>query len=274
MSHTPRPTLDADDHERAVMGLPNVPGAQPIDWDAIMSRRASKRKYGQSSSSCGSGRSSVDSFLSEDFGSGGSRSPSPEDAPNTVSSANKLKGRDQSSRPSGRDKSPLWTRFCSDWDAKWKFVPKEDAQGHNQDTNGLGLLLQPSSSSSLSLNEEEIKNGFQQKSRRKRSKYFRKTLSNAVNEALIKRRAKKWYTQLTTHPDNEGPGSNQAWRQRRVAGEELLRIAEQEADGDIVVARRFTKSLTRQMIGLRAVLRLCEDEEDSASKAFSSSRQR
>ncbi|KAG8900013.1 hypothetical protein FRC00_000127, partial [Tulasnella sp. 408] len=82
------------------------------------------------------------------------------------------------------------------------------------------------------------------------------------------RRAKKWFTPLTANIDKGESDPSQAWRQRRVAGEELLRIADQEAHGDIAVARRFTKSLTRLVIGLRAILRLCEEEEKQGTDDY------
>ncbi|KAG9042195.1 hypothetical protein FS837_011171 [Tulasnella sp. UAMH 9824] len=166
---------------------------------------------------------------------------------------------------SRRANSPFWTRVFAGWDAKWKSVPKGDAPQRERDHSAPEPAPQTSSSSSLSLPEEDPDAIPQQKCRKKRPKYSGKSLAKTVNGAIqrtrIKREAKKWFTQLTSNIHKEESGSSQAWRQRRVAGEELLRIAEQEADGDVAVVRRFTKSLTRQLIGLRAILRLCEEEE-------------
>ncbi|KAG9042803.1 hypothetical protein FS837_010375 [Tulasnella sp. UAMH 9824] len=171
--------------------------------------------------------------------------------------------------------SPFWERVFSDWDAKWKSVPKEDAPQQERDLNAPEPAPHTSSSSSLSLPEEDQDAIPQQKSRKKKPKYFRESLAKTVNGAIqrtrVKRRAKKWFTQLTANlnKNTEEPRLSQAWRQRRVAGEELLRIAEQEADGDVAVARRFTKSPTRLVIGLRSILWLCEEEEEQETMHYS-----
>ncbi|KAG9042194.1 hypothetical protein FS837_011170 [Tulasnella sp. UAMH 9824] len=264
MSHTPRPTSGTEDRTLAASSLVDT---TPIDWDALMSRRPMKRKYGQRSSSCGSGRRSVDSFLSEDFGSG-SRSPSPEDGPNAAPSADMKEIRGTPNNNYSDPDSPFWTRVFSDWDAKWKSVPKEDAPRQERDSNAPepAPSASTSSSSSLSLPEEAPSSFSQKRGGRKKPKFFRKPFAKTVNgviqRTLIKRKAKKWFTQFTAGLDDQGSNLNQAWRQRRVAGEELLRIAEREAHGDVIVARRFTKSLTRQAIGMRAILQLCEEEKD------------
>ncbi|KAG9042802.1 hypothetical protein FS837_010374 [Tulasnella sp. UAMH 9824] len=164
----------------------------------------------------------------------------------------------------------FWTRVFSDWDAKWKSVPKEDSPRQERDSNAPepSPSTSTSSSSSPSLPEEGPSSFPQQKGGRKKSKYSRKAFAKTVNEAiqrtLIKRKARKWLTQLIAGLEHQRPNLNQAWRQRRVAGEELLRIAEQEADGDVVVARRFILSLTKQAIGIRAILQLCEEETDDS----------
>lgn len=149
-------------------------------------------------------------------------------------------------------------------------MPKEDALRQERDPNVPEPAPQTSSSSSLSLHEENPDAILQQKSRKKRPKYFRKSLAKTVNGALqrthIKRRAKKWYAQLTSNLTKEDSGPSQAWRQRRVAAGELLRIAEKEAHGDVAVARRFTKSVARQVNGLHAVLWLCEEEEQEETE--------
>ncbi|KAG8910891.1 hypothetical protein FRC00_007390 [Tulasnella sp. 408] len=65
-----------------------------------------------------------------------------------------------------------------------------------------------------------------------------------------------------------GFGSGQAWLQRKTAGEELVRIVTKKYLGDVAVARRFTRSLDRQKIGLCAILLLCGEEENSTEMDF------
>ncbi|KAG9042804.1 hypothetical protein FS837_010376 [Tulasnella sp. UAMH 9824] len=75
-------------------------------------------------------------------------------------------------------------------------------------------------------------------------------------------KARPWHNQLVAELDNLGFGSGQAWLQRKTAGEELVQIVKEETLGDVAVARRSSKPIDRQRVALRAILLLCEEEEN------------
>ncbi|KAG9042196.1 hypothetical protein FS837_011172 [Tulasnella sp. UAMH 9824] len=84
----------------------------------------------------------------------------------------------------------------------------------------------------------------------------------------LEQKARPWHNQLIAELDNMGFGSGQAWLQRKTAGEELVRIVKEGTLGDVAVVRRFTKSTDRQRVALRAILLLCEEEENPTHMEF------
>ncbi|KAG8928075.1 hypothetical protein FRC01_006481 [Tulasnella sp. 417] len=162
----------------------------------------------------------------------------------------------------------IWRIISSNWDAKWRSTADEERQS---EANSYSLEPIPSSGS-LSKDEEDSWTPSQWRTRRQNVSWLpyllkacteRDSVINPVEE-----RATYWHNQLLAGLELTEVGSIQAWRRRQTAGKELVGIIERDYLGDVIVARRFTKSLDGQRDGLRAILLLCEEEENPTDTSF------
>lgn len=77
---------------------------------------------------------------------------------------------------------------------------------------------------------------------------------------MIKWQSKENFIAITSNLGSKSPAAHY-WRKRRAAANQLLRLALESADSSAIVARRFLKTEERQLIGLRAILQLREEED-------------